>query len=137
MICKIDHIGIAVLNISKALELYSFALGLECTKNEFIESQKITAGILKLDDINIELMQPTGEDSPIKKFIDKKGEGIHHIALSVTSIEEEVKKLRDLGYKFTSENIIPGVNNSKNIFLHPKSCGGVLIELTERHDENE
>lgn len=137
MIGKVDHIGIAVLNINKSLELYNFALGIECTKIEFIENQKITAAMLKLGDVNIELMQPSDDDSPIKKFIDKRGEGIHHIALSVTSIEEEIKKLKNLGYKFTGENVISGVNNSKNIFLHPKSCGGVLIELTERHDENE
>ena len=137
MIGKIDHIGIAVLNINKSLELYNFALGIECTKIEFIESQKITIAMLRLGDVNIELMQPSDDDSPIKKFIDKRGEGIHHIALSVTSIEEEIKKLKGLGYKFTGENVISGVNNSKNIFIHPKSCGGVLIELTERYDKNE
>lgn len=134
MIYKIDHIGVAVENIEKALNFYSESLQIKCTDVEYIENQSARVAILPVGDSEIELLEPTDDESTIKKFIKMKGEGIHHIAFKVASIEEEVKRLKDIGLMFIGDTVSEGAGGSKIAFLHPKSTGGVLVELCERQD---
>lgn len=132
MINKIDHIGVAVENIEKALEFYSNKLFIDCTNIEYIESQMVRVAFLPLGESEIELLEATDDDSAIKKFINKRGQGIHHIAFRVDSIEKEINKLKNLGIVFINENPSYGAGGAKIAFLHPKSTGGILVELCER-----
>jgi methylmalonyl-CoA/ethylmalonyl-CoA epimerase len=132
MIHKIDHIGIAVESIEKSLKFYEENLQLKCTNVEYIESQRVMVAFLPLGESEIELLEGTDETSTIKKFIEKRGQGIHHIAFKVDSLEEEITKLKALGLTFINENPSYGAGGAKIAFLHPKSTGGVLVELCER-----
>ncbi|TDT50311.1 methylmalonyl-CoA epimerase [Fonticella tunisiensis] len=132
MIHKIDHIGIAAESIEKSLKFYSEQLQIECEDIEYIESQKVKVAFLPLGDSEIELLEGTDDDSVIKNFISKRGQGIHHIAFRVNSLEEEIKRLKELGIVFINENPSYGAGAAKIAFLHPKSTGGVLVELCER-----
>lgn len=132
MIHKIDHIGIAVESIEKSLKFYDEKLQLRCTDIEYIDNQKVKVAFLPLGDSEIELLEGTDDSSTIKKFIEKRGQGIHHIAFRVDSLEEEIEKLKALGLVFISEDPSYGAGGAKIAFLHPKSTGGVLVELCER-----
>lgn len=132
MIHKIDHIGIAVESIEKSLKFYDEKLQLRCTDIEYIDSQKVKVAFLPLGDSEIELLEGTDESSTIKKFIEKRGQGIHHIAFRVDSLEDEIEKLKALGLVFINEDPSYGAGGAKIAFLHPKSTGGVLVELCER-----
>lgn len=132
MINKIDHIGVAVESIDKALEFYKNKLRIDCTDTEYIESQAVRVAFLPLGDSEIELLEATDDNSAIKKFIDKKGQGIHHIAFRVENLEEEIERLRGLGMVFINEKPSYGAGGAKIAFLHPKTTGGVLVELCER-----
>lgn len=129
---KVDHIGIAVKNLDEALKLYEGVLGIKCSDIEVVDEQKVKVAFLPIGDTEIELLESTSEDGPIAKFIEKKGEGIQHIALSVDNIEEAIKEMKEKDIKMIDKNPRYGAGNSKIAFCHPKSTNGVLLELTER-----
>jgi len=125
---KIDHVAIAVNNVDEAAKEYQKAFGIKDVEFETIETEGVRVAILHLKDSRIELMEPTRDDSPIKKFLSSKGEGLHHIALETDSIEGEVTRMKGCGVKFLGE-IRPGSRGTKVTFIHPKSLHGVLAEL--------
>ncbi len=132
MIEKIDHIGIAVSNIQDAAKFYTKALGLKVSEIETVEEQKVkTVGIL-LGDTRIELLEPLGAEGPIAKFIEKRGEGIQHIALKVDDIKAQLDDLKQKGIRLIDEEPKIGAGGAKIAFIHPKSTNGILIELCER-----
>ncbi|MFW5781845.1 MAG: methylmalonyl-CoA epimerase [Candidatus Muiribacteriaceae bacterium] len=125
---KIDHIGIAVKNIEEAGRIYS-DIGLEKGSSEVIDGMKV--GFFAAGDSNIELLEPVDMDSPIGKFIEKKGEGIHHIAVNVPDVEAKLKELEEKGYRLIDKSPRTGAHGKKIAFLHPKSTKGVLLEICE------
>jgi methylmalonyl-CoA/ethylmalonyl-CoA epimerase len=125
---KIDHVAIAVNNIDEAAKEYQQAFGIKEIEYETIETEGVRVAILHLKDSRIELMEPTRDDSPIKKFLTTRGEGLHHIALETESIEGEVTRMKGCGVKFLGE-IRSGSRGTKVTFIHPKSLHGVLAEL--------
>lgn len=131
MIEKMDHIGIAVRDLDEALKFYRDVLGLQLTHIEEVKEQKVKIAFLPAKDVNLELVQSTDPEGAISKFIEKKGEGIQHIAFKVGDIEQALKYLREKGVELI--DVIPrkGAHGAKIAFLHPKSASGVLIELCE------
>ena len=129
---KIDHLGIATNGIEKALRFWKDALGLPNTHTEEVEDQKVRVAMLPIGEINIELLEPTSEDSPISKFLEKRGSGIHHIAIQVANIEESLEKLKSEGAKLIDEKPIKGAGGCLIAFVHPKSTDGVLLELVQK-----
>ena len=125
---KIDHVAIAVNNVDEAAKEYQQALGIKEVEFETVESEGVRVAILHLKDSRIELMEPTREDSPIKKFLTSRGEGLHHIAFETDGIEDEVTRMKGCGVRFLGE-IRPGSRGTKVTFIHPKSLHGVLAEL--------
>ncbi len=125
---KIDHIAIAVNNVEEAAKTYKEALGVDKIEFETVESEGVKLAILHLENGRIELMQPMNDSSPIKKFLDKKGQGLHHMALQTENIEGEVDRMEGCGIQFLGK-IRPGSEGTKVIFIHPKSLSGVLAEL--------
>lgn len=132
MIKKIDHIGIAVKNIEEVSKFYKDVLGLEITGIEVVEEQKVKTAFIPVGDSEIELLESTSDDSPIAKFIEKKGEGIQHIALQVDNIEKTLEELKQKGVKLIDEVPRYGAGGAKIAFVHPKSTNGVLLELCQR-----
>jgi len=132
MIEKVDHIGIAVREIDDALKFYCDALGLKCSRVEEVEGQKVKIAFVPAGEVNLELVQATDPESAIAKFIEKKGEGIQHIALKVKNIQEAMQSLKENGVELIDAIPRKGAHGSKIAFLHPKSTHGVLIELCER-----
>jgi methylmalonyl-CoA/ethylmalonyl-CoA epimerase len=128
---KIEHIGIAVKNINTSNDLFKALFGEAHYKIEDVESEGVKTSFFKCGPNKIELLQATTEDSPIAKFIEKKGEGIHHIAFAVDNIEEEIARLQDEGFTMIHEVAKRGADNKLIAFLHPKSTNGVLIELCQ------
>mgnify|MGYP000111978682 CR=1 FL=1 len=128
---KIEHIGIAVKNLEVSNELYSKLFGQPHYKMEAVESEGVKTSFFKIGDNKIELLEATKEDSPIAKFIKKKGEGIHHIAFDVTDIEAEIKRLKKEGFIVLNDKPKKGADNKLVVFLHPKTTNGVLIELCQ------
>ena len=125
---KIDHIAIAVNNIEEAAKIYQKALGVDTVEFETVESEGVKLAIIPLENGRIELMQPMNDKSPIKKFLDQKGQGLHHMALQTNNIEGEVERMEGCGIQFLGK-IRPGSEGTKVIFIHPKSLSGVLAEL--------
>ncbi len=125
---KIDHIAIAVNDVEESAKIYQDALGLDSVEFETVETEGVKVAILHLENGRIELMQPTNENSPIKKFLEKKGQGLHHMALETDNIEGEVSRMEGCGIQFLG-NIRPGSAGTKVTFIHPKSLHGVLAEL--------
>lgn len=125
---KIDHIAIAVNDVESAVKQYQEALGVTDVEFETVETEGVKVAILHLPNGRIELMQPTNDSSPIKKFLDKKGEGLHHMALETDDIEGEVTRMEGCGIQFLGK-IRPGSAGTKVTFIHPKSLHGVLAEL--------
>lgn len=130
MTTKLDHIGIAVKSL-EAARIYE-SLGLRVEHVETVETQKVKTAFLSVGDANIELLEPTGSDSPIAKFIEKRGEGIHHICLRVDDIESHLERLKAEGYRLVNEAPVPGAHGCRVAFLHPSAGNGVLIELSEK-----
>ena len=126
----LDHIGIAVrsLGLTKIYE----DLGLTVDHVETVETQRVKTAFLSVGDSNLELLEPTSPDSPIAKFIEKRGEGIHHICLRVENIEEHLARLKAAGYRLINESPVPGAHGCRVAFLHPAAGNGVLIELSEK-----
>jgi methylmalonyl-CoA/ethylmalonyl-CoA epimerase len=128
---KIEHIGIAVRDIEKSNELFKALFDKAHYKIEDVESEGVKTSFFKCGPNKIELLQATNENSPIAKFIEKKGEGIHHIAFAVDNIEEEIKRLTEEGFEMIHKVPKKGADNKIIAFLHPKSTNGVLIELCQ------
>jgi methylmalonyl-CoA/ethylmalonyl-CoA epimerase len=127
---KLDHIGIAVKSL-EAARIYE-SLGLRVDHVETVETQKVKTAFLSAGDANLELLEPTGADSPIAKFIEKRGEGIHHICFRVDDIESHLARLKAEGYRLVNEAPVPGAHGCRVAFLHPSAGNGVLIELSEK-----
>ncbi len=128
---KIEHIGIAVSNLKEAMETYEQLLGTACYKLEEVESEGVKTAFFKVGESKIELLEASNENSPIAKFIAKKGEGIHHIAFDVTDIRESMKELAEKGFQLLNEQPKDGADNKLVAFVHPKSSNGVLVELCQ------
>lgn len=126
---KIEHLGIAVKQLSESIPLFEQLLNTPCYKTETVESEGVNTAFFQLSDSKIELLEATKTDSPIAKFIDKKGVGIHHIAFEVENIEAEMKRLQALGFELLNETPKAGADNKLVCFLHPKTTNGVLVEL--------
>ena len=128
---KIEHIGIAVKNLEKANTLYESLLGLSNYKTEQVESEGVRTSFFKVGDSKIELLEATNNQSPIAKFIAKRGEGIHHIAFKVDDIKAEINRLEKEGFTVINKEPKPGADNKLVAFLHPKNTCGVLVELCQ------
>ena len=128
----VDHIGIAVKSIDEALKFWEEALGIKCTGREEVAEQKVVTAFLPLGGTEIELLEPTSPESPISKFIESRGEGIHHLALKVEDIEAALKELKDKDIRLIDEKPRCGAGGAKIAFVHPKAAGGVLLEISER-----
>ena len=133
MIEKIDHIGIAVKSVKETSELLSNILGLKVAGEEIVEEQKVKVAFLPLGDSELELLESTSPEGPIARFIEKKGEGIQHIAFRVNNIEEVLEKLKKEGVRLIDEKPRYGAGGAKIAFIHPKSTNGILVELCERN----
>ncbi len=127
----IEHIGIAVKNLDETIKYYEDVLGLKCYNIEEVKDQKVKTAFFKVGDTKIELLESTDPEGPIGKFIEKKGEGIHHLAFAVNNIEETLKKAEDKGVRLIDQKPRKGAEGLDIAFLHPKSTFGVLTELCE------
>ncbi len=130
MIKKIDHIGVAVSNLNEAVEVYK-SLGFHVAEIEEVEEQKVRVAMLPIGESKIELLEATSPESAIAKFIEKRGEGVHHIAINVENIEEALENAKKAGIKLIDEKPRIGAGGKKVAFLHPKSLKGVLLEFVE------
>lgn len=131
-ILKIDHLGIAVNSIEDGKNFWTDALGLEFEGSETVEEQKVTTAFFPVGESEVELLESTAPDGPIAKYLEKKGEGIQHIAFRVENIEEALSELKEKGVKLIDEKPRIGAGGAKIAFLHPKATRGVLVELCER-----
>ena len=129
---KINHLGIATKGIEEALKFWGDALGLESVHTETVEDQKVRVAMLPIGDTRIELLEATSQDSPIAKFIEKRGGGIHHIAVEVENIEASLAKLKAEGMRLIDETPRLGAENCLVAFVHPSSANGVLLELVQK-----
>jgi len=132
---KINHLGIATKEIAGALKFWEDALGLENVHTEVVEDQKVRVAMLPLGESRIELLEPTSDDSPISKFLEKRGSGIHHIAVEVTDIEASLAKLKEKGMRLIDETPRIGAEGCLVAFVHPSSANGVLLELVQALSE--
>ena len=128
---KINHIGVAVKDLDKAIELYRDQLGLEFKGIDVVESQKVKVAFFKIGETNIELVAPTSEDSPIAKYLEKNREGIHHICFEVEDINRTLNELKSREVKLINEEPKKGAHGSLIAFIHPKSTNGVLTEICQ------
>ena len=128
---KIEHIGIAVKDLEAANATYKAVLGSEHYKTESVESEGVNTSFFKIGESKIELLAATNPDSPIAKFIEKRGEGIHHIAITVDDIKAEIARLENEGFKLINTEAKEGADNKLVAFMHPKSSHGVLVELCQ------
>jgi methylmalonyl-CoA/ethylmalonyl-CoA epimerase len=126
---KIDHLGIAVKEFSVSIPLFEKLLDTTCYKTETVNSEQVNTAFFEIGENKIELLEATGPQSAIHKFIEKKGEGLHHIAFEVDNIKKEMKRLTKAGFTFVNEQPKEGADNKMICFLHPKETNGVLIEL--------
>jgi methylmalonyl-CoA/ethylmalonyl-CoA epimerase len=131
MLNKIEHIGIAVVNLEAANLLYKKLLGVAHYKTEEVKQEQVNTSFFKSGPNKVELLEATSEDSPIAKFIGKRGEGIHHIAFEVEDIKEEMQRLKSEGFILLSEDPKKGADNKWVCFIHPKTTNGVLLELCQ------
>ena len=126
---KVEHIGIAVKNLEIAILVFEKLLKTDCYKTELVETEKVNTAFFKLGTSKIELLESTDPDGVISRFIEKKGEGLHHIAFDVADIDAEMERLKKEGFVLLNEKPTPGADNKLVCFLHPKHTNGVLIEL--------
>jgi len=134
MIKKIEHLGIAVKDLNKSNELFKKLLGEESYKTEAVDSESVTTSFFKVGDQKIELLEASEPNSTIARFIERRGEGMHHLAFHVESIDEEIERLEKEGFEFVSKTPIKGADNKMVVFLHPKTTNGVLVELCQEID---
>lgn len=128
---KLDHIGIAVRSLEQALKFYRDQMGLRVAGLETIPAEKVRVAMLPLGETRLELLEATAEDSPIAQFLAKRGEGIHHIALAVERLDAQLRQLEAAGVQVLPGKAAYGASGHRYAFLHPSSCGGVLVELVE------
>ncbi|MBF0302594.1 MAG: methylmalonyl-CoA epimerase [Desulfamplus sp.] len=131
-ITKIDHLGIAVNSIENGKSFWSDVLGLKFEGAETVETQKVTTAFFPVGESEVELLESTSPDGPVAKYIEKKGEGIQHIAFRVENIEDALQELKDKGIRLIDETPRIGAGGAKIAFLHPKATAGVLVELCQR-----
>ncbi len=131
---KIEHLGIAVKSLETSNNLFARLLGKENYKQEAVEREGVTTSFYQVGDSKIELLEATNPESPIAKFLEKRGEGVHHIAFGVDNILEEIARLKKAGFIFISEEPKSGADNKLVVFLHPKSTNGVLVELCQERE---
>lgn len=132
MVKKVDHIGVAVKSLEQSLSFYTEILRLPLLAIEEVPTQKVKVAFIEVGETKIELLEPTSDESPIAKFIEKRGEGIHHVALGVESIEERIEEMKEKGIKMIDDRPRPGAHETQVAFMHPKSTGGVLFEFCEK-----
>jgi methylmalonyl-CoA/ethylmalonyl-CoA epimerase len=132
MIKKVDHIAIAVNDLEQATAFYQGVLGLTLSGVEVVASQKTKVGFFRIGEISVELIQPSEPDSPLVKFLESKGPGIHHLCFEVDDVQAEVRDFLKNGATMIDHKVRPGAHDTKIAFVHPESSGGVLIELCER-----
>lgn len=128
---KIEHIGIAVADLAKSNELFTRLLGKEHYKTESVEGEGVETSFFQVGDTKVELLQASRPDSPIAKYLEKKSEGVHHIAFDVEDIHAEIKRLKEAGFEILNETPKQGADNKIVVFLHPRSTNGVLVELCQ------
>ncbi len=133
---KISHIGVAVRNLEEAIPWYRDQLGLEFEGIEVVETEKVRVAFFRIGESRIELLEPTSADSTMAKYLEKRGEGIHHIALEVEDLPARLQSLKENGIRLIHEHPKPGAHQMNIAFLHPKSTGGVLLELCEPNSKN-
>ncbi|TNF46711.1 MAG: methylmalonyl-CoA epimerase [Bacteroidetes bacterium] len=131
MLRKIEHLGIAVKSISESLRSFETLLGTSCYKIEEVESEHVKTAFLQIGESKIELLEATDRNSPIAKYLEKKGPGIHHIAFDVEDIEAEIQRLKNEGFELIHQSAKDGADNKLIAFLHPRSTEGVLVELCQ------
>ena len=131
MIIGLDHIAIAVGNFEKAIQRFLEDFGIPLEGTEDVIAAKTKTAFFPISGTKIELIHPLSKDSPVQRFLEKRGEGLHHICFQTDDIIEDMKKLTDKGYRFLSNEPQDGAHGSKVAFIHPKSAGGVLIELAQ------
>ncbi len=131
MIKKIEHVGIAVKDLEKSNKLFKKLLGQASYKTETVESENVTTSFFKIGEQKIELLKSTAENSSVSRFLDRRGEGMHHLALHVEDIPKEIQRLENEGFSFVSKTPVKGADNKMIVFLHPKTTNGVLIELCQ------
>ncbi|CAH0179306.1 hypothetical protein SRABI96_01390 [Peribacillus sp. Bi96] len=137
MIKNIDHIGIAVKSLDETLPLYTETLKLELEGIETVESQGVKVAFILAGNTRLELLEALSPESPIAKFIEKRGEGIHHVALGVDDIEDRIKEIKESGIRMIDDSSRKGAHHADVAFVHPKSTAGVLYELCERAESKE
>ena len=128
---SINHLGVAVKSLDDSRDYYENVLGAKFEGIEEVAEQKVKVAFFLIGDVRIELLEPTSEDSPIAKFIEKRGEGIHHLAVTVDNIEDRIAELKEGGFRMIDETPRGGAHNTKIAFMHPKASRGILTELTE------
>lgn len=128
---RIEHIGIAVQNLENAVEVYEKLLGTPCYKREVVEQQQVDTAFFRAGGSKVELLGATSPDSVIAKYLDRKGEGMHHLAFEVEDIDAELERLRDEGFTVLNDQPVPGADNKLVAFVHPKDNCGVLVELCQ------
>ena len=131
MLGRIDHVGVAVEDLDAAISLYRDSLGMPLAHRETVESQGVEAVLLDVGEGHIELLRPLGEDTPVGKFVAKKGTGMHHVAYAVEDIDATLAEIKDAGLDLIDEKPRTGIRGSRVAFLHPRSTGGVLTEIVE------
>jgi methylmalonyl-CoA/ethylmalonyl-CoA epimerase len=136
MIRRLDHIAIAVSDLEAAIHRFAQDLGIPLSGQEDVPTEKTSTAFFPIEGTRIELVHPMGGEGPIAGFLDKRGPGLHHVCFETDDIEADVQRLREKGYQFLSDAPKPGAHGTRVIFIHPKSCGGVLIELAQHPAEH-
>jgi len=131
MLGRIDHVAVAVEEMDAALELYRDALGLPLAHREIVEEQGVDAALLDVGDGHVELLAPLGPDTPVGRYLQRRGPGLHHVAYAVADIDAELDRLRGAGLRLIDETPRTGIRNSRVAFVHPAALGGVLTEIVE------
>ncbi|MDQ6835873.1 MAG: methylmalonyl-CoA epimerase [Actinomycetota bacterium] len=134
MLSAIDHVGVAVPSIDAALALYRDALGMPLVHRETVDEQGVQAALLDVGDGHVELLEPLGPDTPVGKYLDRRGAGLHHVAYRVASVQDTLTAARAAGLRLIDEQPRVGIRGSRVAFLHPASTGGVLTEIVQVHD---
>jgi methylmalonyl-CoA/ethylmalonyl-CoA epimerase len=132
----IDHVGVAVSDLESAKELYQETFGMKLVHEETVESQGVDAALLDVGDGHVELLSPLGPETVVARFIEKRGEGLHHVAYRVEDIDATLEKLRQAGIALIDSEARVGIRSSRVAFLHPRATGGVLTELVEPADDH-
>ena len=136
MLGRIDHIGVATDDLDGALALYEEKLGMPLAHRETVESQGVEAVLLDVGEGHVELLRPLGPETPVGKYLEKRGPGLHHVAYAVGDIDDVLAKLKDAGIELIDEEARVGIRNTRVAFLHPRSTGGVLTEIVETGEGN-